>query len=47
MLVLADGRALAVGEPLDVFGRPDVAAGFGATLHVGALADGGRFVVAR
>ena len=47
VLVLADGRALAVGEPLDVFGRTDVAAGFGATLHVGALADGGRFVVAR
>lgn len=47
VLVLAGGRALAVGAPLEVFARPDVAAGFGATLHVGALADGGRFVVAR
>ncbi len=47
VLVLADGRALAVGAPLDVFARADVAAGFGATLNVGALADGGRFVVAR
>ncbi len=47
VLVLVDGHAIALGAPLDVFGRPEVAAGFGARLHVGELADGGRFVVAR
>ena len=47
VLVLSGGRTLALGAPLDVFARADVAAGFGATLHVGALPDGGRFVVAR
>jgi iron complex transport system ATP-binding protein len=47
VLVLSAGRTLALGPPLDVFARPEVAAGFGATLHVGALPDGGRFVVAR
>ena len=47
VLVLSGGRTLAAGPPLDVFARPEVAAGFGATLHVGSLPDGGRFVVAR
>ena len=47
VLVLVDGGAIALGAPLDVFGRPEVAAGFGARLHVGELSDGGRFVVAR
>ncbi|HVV83830.1 MAG TPA: ABC transporter ATP-binding protein [Kofleriaceae bacterium] len=47
VLVLSGGRTLALGPPLDVFARAEVAAGFGATLHVGALPDGGRFVVAR
>jgi iron complex transport system ATP-binding protein len=47
VLVLSGGRTVALGPPLAVFARADVAAGFGATLHVGSLAGGGRFVVAR
>ncbi|MEZ4398973.1 MAG: ABC transporter ATP-binding protein [Kofleriaceae bacterium] len=47
IVALADGAVVADGPAAAVLRAPAVAAAFGVTLHVGALADGAPFVVAR
>ena len=47
IIAMADGAVIAAGAPATVLGDARVQAAFGVTLHVGALPDGDRFVVAR
>jgi iron complex transport system ATP-binding protein len=47
VVAMADGAVIADGDPMTVLADATVHAAFGVTLHLGALATGDRFVVAR
>ncbi|MBP8805236.1 MAG: ABC transporter ATP-binding protein [Kofleriaceae bacterium] len=47
IVAMADGAIVADGPPSTILADPAVQRAFAVTFHVGALADGSRFVVAR